>query len=109
MNQTEDKTAADTLRILFLGDVVGEPGRKAVTAMLPVLKEELSIDFIIVNGENAAGGRGITPKIAISLMRAGAAVITTGEAPDMPAFGARMSAEEILAIAHHIETNFRPR
>lgn len=79
MNQTEDKTAADTLRILFLGDVVGEPGRKAVAAMLPVLKEELAIDFIIVNGENAAGGRGITPKIAISLMRAGAAVITTGD------------------------------
>lgn len=66
-------------RILFLGDVVGEPGRKAVTALLPVLKEELAADFIIVNGENSAGGRGITPKIAISLMRAGAAVITSGD------------------------------
>ena len=69
----------DTFRILFLGDVVGEPGRKAVAALLPLLKEELKADFIIVNGENAAGGRGITPKIAISLMRAGAAVITTGD------------------------------
>ncbi len=70
---------AETFRILFLGDVVGEPGRKAVTTLLPLLKEELQVDFIIVNGENAAGGRGITPKIAISLMRAGAAVITTGD------------------------------
>lgn len=68
-----------TLRILFLGDVVGEPGRKAVATLLPLLKEELQVDFAIVNGENAAGGRGITPKIAIGLMRAGAAVITTGD------------------------------
>lgn len=71
--------APDTFRILFLGDVVGEPGRKAVTELLPVLKQELAVDFIIVNGENSAGGRGITPKIAIGLMRAGAAVITTGD------------------------------
>lgn len=71
--------AAATLRILFLGDVFGEPGRKAVVDMLPKLRERLNIDFIIVNGENSAGGRGITPKIAIALMRAGAAVITTGD------------------------------
>ncbi len=45
MNQTEDSAAGGTFRILFLGDVVGEPGRKAVTTMLPVLKEELAIDF----------------------------------------------------------------
>jgi metallophosphoesterase (TIGR00282 family) len=68
-----------TIRILFLGDVVGEPGRKAVIAQLPVLKQEEGLDFIIVNGENAAGGKGITPKIAIDLLRAGAAVITTGD------------------------------
>lgn len=66
-------------RILFLGDVVGEPGRKAVIAQLPVLKQEHGIDFIIVNGENAAGGRGITPRITIDLLRAGAAVVTTGD------------------------------
>ncbi len=70
---------AGTLRILFLGDIFGEPGRRAVTAKLPELKERLGIDFIIVNGENAAAGRGITPKIAIGLMRAGAAVVTTGD------------------------------
>lgn len=67
------------IRILFLGDVVGEPGRKAVIQQLPLLKQEEAIDFIIVNGENAAGGRGITPRIAIDLLRAGAAVITTGD------------------------------
>lgn len=68
-----------TIRILFLGDIVGEPGRKAVIEQLPILKAEEAIDFIIVNGENAAGGKGITPKIAIDLLRAGAAVITTGD------------------------------
>lgn len=66
-------------RILFLGDIVGEPGRKAVISRLPSLKAQFEIDFIIVNGENAAGGRGITPKIAIDLLRSGAAVITTGD------------------------------
>lgn len=68
-----------SIRILFLGDVVGEPGRKAVIEQLPVLKQQHGIDFIIVNGENAAGGRGITPKITIDLLRAGAAVVTTGD------------------------------
>ena len=67
------------LRILFLGDIVGESGRKAVFARLGDIKKEQDVDFIIVNGENAAGGRGITPKIAIDLMRAGAAVITSGD------------------------------
>ena len=69
----------EPIRILFLGDIVGEPGRKAVIEHLPLLRKELNLDFIIVNGENAAGGRGITPRIAIDLLRAGAAVITTGD------------------------------
>ena len=67
------------LTILFLGDIVGEPGRSAVIARLPELKQEHALDFIIVNGENAAGGRGITPKITIDLLRAGVSVITTGD------------------------------
>ncbi len=67
------------LTILFLGDIVGEPGRSAVISRLPALKEEHGLDFIIVNGENAAGGRGITPKITIDLLRAGVSVITTGD------------------------------
>ncbi len=67
------------LTILFLGDVVGEPGRNAVIARLPELKRQLGVDFAIVNGENAAAGRGITPKITIDLLRAGVSVITTGD------------------------------
>lgn len=71
--------AGSVIRILFLGDVMGEPGRDAIAALLPSIKEELAADFVIVNGENSAGGRGITSKIAIALMRAGASVITTGD------------------------------
>src|SRR2546421_12636780 len=67
------------LTILFLGDIVGEPGRSAVIANLARLKESHGVDFVVVNGENAAGGRGITPKITIDLLRAGVSVITTGD------------------------------
>jgi 2',3'-cyclic-nucleotide 2'-phosphodiesterase len=67
------------LTVLFLGDVVGEPGRKAVIGRLPELKEKHALDFVIVNGENAAGGRGITGKITIELLRAGVSVVTTGD------------------------------
>src|SRR5438270_10866939 len=67
------------LTVLFLGDVVGEPGRNAVIARLPELKEQHDVDFIVVNGENAAGGRGITGKITIDLLRAGVSVLTTGD------------------------------
>src|SRR5438270_1854281 len=67
------------LIVLFLGDIVGEPGRNAVIARLPELKKQHALDFIIVNGENAAGGRGITGKITIDLLRAGVSVVTTGD------------------------------
>src|SRR3974377_199443 len=67
------------LRLLFLGDVIGEPGRKAVIETVPKLKQSWGVDFVIVNGENAAAGRGITPRITIDLLRAGVAVITTGD------------------------------
>src|SRR2546423_8289322 len=67
------------LTVLFLGDIVGEPGRNAVIGRLPQLKEKKALDFIIVNGENAAGGRGITGKITIELLRAGVSVVTTGD------------------------------
>src|SRR5437762_12320285 len=67
------------LTVLFLGDIVGTPGRNAVITRLPELKEKHALDFIIVNGENAAGGRGITGKITIELLRAGVSVVTTGD------------------------------
>ena len=68
-----------TIRILFLGDIVGEPGRKAVISDLAEIRKMHAIDFVIANGENSAGGRGITPRIAIDLLRAGVAVVTTGD------------------------------
>jgi len=68
------------LTVLFLGDVVGEPGRTAVIAQLPQLRARHGLDFVIVNGENAAGGRGITGKITIDLLRAGVSVITANKA-----------------------------
>ena len=64
--------------ILFVGDVVGSSGRRVAQAMLGPLREELGADFVVVNGENAAGGIGITPKHAEELFRAGADVITLG-------------------------------
>jgi len=67
------------MKMLFLGDVVGSPGRDAVIANLSRIKEENKVDFIVINGENSAGGRGINPKICINLLRAGAAVVTTGD------------------------------
>jgi metallophosphoesterase (TIGR00282 family) len=74
-----ESTPETPIRILFLGDIVGEPGRTAVIGALSEIRKQHDIDFIIVNGENSAGGRGITPKISIDLLRAGAAVITTGD------------------------------
>lgn len=67
------------MKIVFLGDVVGEPGRDVVRAAIPVLREKYSPDFIVVNGENAAGGNGITPRLCYEIMRAGADVVTMGD------------------------------
>jgi metallophosphoesterase (TIGR00282 family) len=64
--------------ILFLADVFGAPGRRAVEARLPLLREELGTDFCVVNGENAADGVGLTAKLAERLLAAGADVVTTG-------------------------------
>lgn len=66
------------MRILFIGDIVGQPGRQAVAQILPKLKEELSPVFVIANGENAAGGLGITKDIALDLYQYGVDVITLG-------------------------------
>lgn len=68
----------DNLRVLFIGDIVGKPGRSVVKALLPGLIEKLRIDFIIANGENAAGGFGITEKVAKELFQLKINLITTG-------------------------------
>ena len=67
------------VKILFLGDVVGEPGRMAACRTAELYLERGDADFVVANGENAAAGRGITPKLAIELLRSGIAVITTGD------------------------------
>src|ERR671926_847197 len=66
------------MRLLFLGDIVGRPGRNAVTERLPALRERWRLDCVVVNGENAAGGFGITEAIASEVLDAGADVVTLG-------------------------------
>lgn len=66
------------MRLLFCGDVLGRTGRDAVVAQVPKLRESLSLDFVVVNGENAAHGFGITPKICEEFFAAGVDVVTLG-------------------------------
>ena len=67
-----------TLRVLMIGDVIGRPGREAVERLLPALRDERSLDFVTANGENVAGGMGLTASTAQGLFRAGVDVITSG-------------------------------
>ncbi len=69
---------SETVSILFVGDVVGGIGKRTLLALLPKLRDRFGPDFVIVNGENAAGGVGITPKIARELLANGVDVITLG-------------------------------
>jgi metallophosphoesterase (TIGR00282 family) len=69
---------SDEFRILFVGDIVGRPGRVALKALLPGLKKELQPHLVVVNGENAAGGFGITAAIAAELRAGGADLLTLG-------------------------------
>ena len=64
--------------ILAIGDIVGSPGRLAVTRLVPDLRQELELDFVIANAENAAGGFGVTPETAEELLGAGVDVLTSG-------------------------------
>jgi metallophosphoesterase (TIGR00282 family) len=66
------------LNVLLIGDIVGKLGRRTVAAVLPELRRELSIDVAIANGENTAGGRGLTPSTAKELFHAGVDIITSG-------------------------------
>jgi metallophosphoesterase (TIGR00282 family) len=66
------------MRILFVADVFGPAGSRAVQARLPELRDELGVDFCVVNGENVADGRGITPKLADRLLTSGADIVTLG-------------------------------
>jgi len=67
------------MKIIFLGDIVGSPGRQAVKMLLPGLKKEYDLDFAIANAENAAGGSGITLQVAEELFASGLDVLTSGD------------------------------
>ncbi len=66
------------MNLLFIGDIVGKPGRDVVAAQLPRLRESLKLDCVIANGENAAGGFGLTRAVAEDLFAVGVDVISTG-------------------------------
>lgn len=74
----DGKGGAQGLRILFVGDVVGKPGRRALAAQWSALREEYRPDVVIVNAENAAGGLGLTPAVADELFGLGVDVLTLG-------------------------------
>ena len=88
------------MRLLFLGDLVGRSGRTAAIERLPALIADYKLDFVVVNGENAAGGFGITEEILRSVIDAGADVVTTGN----HAFDQR----EALVFAERQERFLRP-
>ncbi len=89
------------MHILFIGDIMGRPGRDVVAAELPRLKERLKVDFVIANGENAAGGFGITRAVADELFALGIDCLTTGNH--------WADQKEILSFIGHEDRILRPR
>ena len=67
------------VKLLFIGDIGGKPGRRAVRYFLPRLRKSLGIDFVVANGENMAGGSGITASTAVEVFEAGVDVMTSGD------------------------------
>jgi metallophosphoesterase (TIGR00282 family) len=67
------------VKILFIGDIVGAPGRRAVRELVPKLRALHGVDIVVANGENSAGGSGITPETAAEIYTSGVDVITTGD------------------------------
>ena len=68
-----------SMLLLFIGDIVGKPGRKAGRYFLPRLRKSRGIDFVVANGENMAGGSGITPATASEVFEAGVDEMTSGD------------------------------
>ncbi|MEM7290232.1 MAG: YmdB family metallophosphoesterase, partial [Pseudomonadota bacterium] len=88
------------MRLLFLGDMVGRSGREAVYDRLPDLVSDQKLEFVIVNGENAAGGFGITEDILNKTIEAGANVVTTGNHV--------WDQREALGVASRVDRFLRP-
>ena len=91
----------DRMHILFIGDAIGKPGRDVVAAELPILREKLALDFVVLNGENIAGGFGITRATANEMFAVGVDVITTGNH--------WMDQREILSFIDDEDRILRPR
>ena len=82
------------LRVLMVGDIIGKPGRDTIEQVVPPLRDERGIDLVTANGENVAGGMGLTVSTAAALFKAGVDVITSrqphlGQARHLPRAGAR--------------------
>ena len=81
MSDSARRIPCPGMKVLFVGDVVGKPGRAGLARAMPSLRERHQPDMIIVNGENSAGGLGITAKTAADLFSIGTGVITLGNHP----------------------------
>ncbi len=88
------------MKLLFIGDIVGQPGRRAIKELVPKLREAHGLDFVIANGENSAGGSGITPKTAEEIFSAGVDVITSGDH--------LWDQKEVVELLHHEKRFLRP-
>ena len=73
-----ERAAPGNVRVLMIGDIIGKPGRVAVETLLPDLRRDRGVDLVVANGENLAGGMGLTPSIAAGVLRSGVDVITSG-------------------------------
>ena len=67
------------MKVLFIGDIVGQPGRRAVKELLPKLRQQHRLNLVVANGENSAGGSGITPKTAEEIFSSGVDILTSGD------------------------------
>jgi 2',3'-cyclic-nucleotide 2'-phosphodiesterase len=94
-------------RVLFLGDIVGEPGRAAVASTLPKLVQRYSPDLVVANGENVAGGLGITPRTADKLLESGIDVLTTGNHVfrHRDVYGYLDASDRIVRPANYLDSN----
>ena len=88
------------MKLLFIGDIVGQPGRQAVRELVPKLRQRHGLQFVIANGENSAVGSGITPKIAAEILDAGVDVITCGDH--------LWDQKEVVELLHHEPRFVRP-
>jgi 2',3'-cyclic-nucleotide 2'-phosphodiesterase len=90
------------MKILFIGDIMGRPGREAVRHFVPRLKSEEGVEFVVANAENAAGGRGLTPSVAQELFQAGVNAVTMGNHTwDRPEIEPLLAEDRVLRPANY--------